>query len=101
MPDRMPWLADLLPERARRDLFEPSWHDLQFEQFTACRRSRPRLALAELLLFLQCLFVHYTSAAPPSPPKERLSMLVYLIRHALRLLVRPEEGGVGEGGRVW
>src|ERR1700738_4648865 len=97
----MPWL----PRRARVDLFEPAYRDLRVAHLMAHDRARPgagRVALGVwhaalvFLLFLDCWRVLLGDsfagrpgrASSNSRPQEPLTMCLYLIRHALRLLVR-------------
>ena len=69
-------LGSLLPGRIRRDLFEPSVHDLEGERLRD-GRARPRFGL--VLLFLDCWRM---------APAEVLSMFLTDLRHAFRLLYR-------------
>ncbi|HLK70006.1 MAG TPA: hypothetical protein VKU19_41540 [Bryobacteraceae bacterium] len=85
------WLASLLPEDARTDLFEPSYHDLRFAHVSAATGSL-WLATRVLVLFFECWLL-WGREIPvrrnqSAPPKERFAMFLYLVRHALRLLVR-------------
>ncbi|HEY2018872.1 MAG TPA: ADOP family duplicated permease, partial [Bryobacteraceae bacterium] len=98
MPDRewLEILGRLLPAWARRDLFEPSCQDLRIEQLARGKRCRPVFAAQAILLLLECWLIVVTEAfrvrahsyQPVAPPKERLAMFLYLVRHAFRLLVR-------------
>ncbi|HUQ81383.1 MAG TPA: ABC transporter permease [Gemmatimonadaceae bacterium] len=105
-------LGVLLPRRIATDAFEPAWEDLRVAYLHRRQRTRSSLGAAvvyagyvtlSLLLFLDC----WRLAIPgllrrPSPaerhrihpvlaePKqtERFQMILYLIRHAFRQLVR-------------
>jgi putative ABC transport system permease protein len=68
-------LSRLLPDHARRDMFEPALLDLYGE---AARTDRGT-GVATLGLFLECWRL---------APAEVLTMLMLDVRHALRLLVR-------------
>ncbi len=99
------WLSRLLPERGRRELFEPSYFDLRAEYLDAQRQGHS--AARDLwhgfricLLIAECWFVilpEIARAGAESPEdvpvrklplKERFVMFLYLVRHAFRLLVR-------------
>jgi len=100
MPDHrsLPWLARLLPTRAREEFFLPAWHDLRIERLT--NPARAGYAAGLLFLFLECwrLELAETLTSPrrraesetalPSPPKDLVSMFLHDIRHALRLFAR-------------
>jgi predicted permease len=105
-------LAALVPGRVATDAFEPAWEDLRFAYLTRRMRAGSptgRVALGVLYVALALLLVldcwrlaalnlvrrRDRRAASPSDtnltePKqtERLAMLLYLVRHAFRQLVR-------------
>jgi hypothetical protein len=80
-----------LTEEARREWFEPACEDLRHERLA---RGKPLDSLGYRirvwLLAMECRRLHALQHTPPdgAPPKERLSMLIYYLRHAFRLLVR-------------
>ena len=94
----------LLPRRVHRDLFEPAFNDLRLDHIerAASRGVTGRLmlgagcALRVLILFLDCwrLAPRYLIDRPavrestPKPPGEHLSMLLFNLRHAVRMLRR-------------
>ena len=103
------WLAQLLPARTAADVFEPAWEDLRIAYLTRRERADSSLARAALrvaytllavLLLLDCWRLAIASGfqrrdrrdALPTliEPKqtERFAMVVYLVRHAFRQLVR-------------
>jgi putative ABC transport system permease protein len=106
-------LAALLPRRVVTDAFEPAWEDLRIGYLIRRQRSESTLGRGVLflgyvvlavVLFLDCWRLAIVGLAsrrdrevprhPPHPiitePKqtERLSMFLYLVRHAFRQLVR-------------
>ena len=104
-------LASLLPDRITSDAFEPAWEDVRIAYLTRRQRSTSSLGRATLyagysflavILFLDCwrLAIADVFRSPPverrhvhpiiAEPKqtERLHMVLYLIRHAFRQLVR-------------
>jgi putative ABC transport system permease protein len=88
-------LGRLLPTRTRRDLFEPALLDLRIANL---RRggARGTAPIRTLGLFFECwrlqlselLRSRHSSSPIPAPRKERLSMFLYHLRHAFRLLWR-------------
>jgi putative ABC transport system permease protein len=103
------WLAQLLPARTAADVFEPAWEDLRIAYLTrrpladsSLERAALRVGytLLAVLLLLDCWRLAIASGfqrrdrrdALPMliEPKqtERFAMLVYLVRHAFRQLVR-------------
>jgi predicted permease len=105
-------LTRLLPRRIATDAFEPAWEDLRLGYLTNRQQATSSFGAAALRvvfalfvagLFLDCwrlaiasLLRRDQTREPRSPrstivepkPTERLSMVLYLIRHALRQLVR-------------
>ena len=105
-------LSAMLPKRVVADAFEPAWEDLRIAYLVRRQRMTSPLGRAALrvgysslvlLLFLDCWRLAVVSwirrerstPARPAPsaitePKqtERLHMVLYLIRHAFRQLVR-------------
>jgi len=104
-------LAALLPRRITADAFEPAWEDLRIAYLTRRQRIRSTLGRAALLvaygclavlLFLDCWRLAILDSTPSqtatstrrplaiTEPKqtERFHMVLYLIRHAFRQLVR-------------
>ena len=103
--------ASLLPGRIASDAFEPAWEDVRIAYLTRRQRSASPLGRATLfarysflavILFLDCWRLALVGVFRPPPverrhvhpiiaePKqtERLHMVLYLIRHAFRQLVR-------------
>jgi putative ABC transport system permease protein len=105
-------LAALLPARITADAFEPAWEDLRLVYLTRRRRAesslgrgmlRAAFAGLAIVLFLDCWRLALGGAFRRRPPAaasstdpiltepkqtERLSMFLYLVRHAFRQLVR-------------
>ncbi|MDQ6829760.1 MAG: ABC transporter permease [Gemmatimonadota bacterium] len=87
----------LLPRRAAEELFEPAWHDLQIVRLEE-RTGRGRYALLLLEIFLDCWRLvlcdpsHYFAATTPAMPEpsspERVHMILYHLRHAMRRLIK-------------
>ena len=108
MPSRwIDWLGRLLPEGARRDLFEPALADLRYERARSRGRAISRWSrlwlrawfdASVLWLLVECARLHLTDrlsrhfTAPrglTAPPrKEWLTMFAFDLRHALRLFQR-------------
>ena len=103
--------ASLLPDRIASDAFEPAWEDLRIAYLIRRQRAETSLGRAPLyaayvflavVVFLDCwrLALAAVFRSPPAErrhadpilaePKqtERLHMVLYLIRHAFRQLVR-------------
>src|SRR5215204_1929055 len=102
--------ASLLPRRITSDAFEPAWEDVRIAYLTRRQRAQSSLGRATLyagylflavVVFLDCWrlalagvfrssaeqrHVHPIIAEPKQT--ERLHMVLYLIRHAFRQLVR-------------
>ncbi len=100
-------LGRLLPEAARRDLFEPALNDLEYERASrhtraaspaAQARLRTWFASRVLWLLVDCLRLAATdglvaavtrrSASPSPPRKEWHAMVLRDLRHALRIFGR-------------
>jgi putative ABC transport system permease protein len=94
-------LARCLPRALRDDLFEPAVRDLEMQQLVgrgpeAMRPTRGSFRLRVLWLFFDCWRLAPGDALERRRVAERhrmvregyLSMLVYHVRHAIRLLVR-------------
>lgn len=105
MPDTpLPRLAALLPESIRRDLFAPALADLDYARLAApphphragrtLARTVYRLRVAGLVV--ECLRVAAGEAVRrrlagdpgPQPTKERTAMVLFDLRHALRVFHR-------------
>lgn len=99
-------LGRLLPPSVRRDVYEPSIHDARIDHLarlhaatTPARRvrARVRFAAAVAAILLECLRFapagawaarRHRADVEPQPSTELTPMLVYLARHAFRLLAR-------------
>ena len=80
------FLSRRLPDRIRREWFDPSVHDLHAD--AASRRVRlPRLRV--LAIYFECLrLLAVERARQPRVPKERLAMFLTDLRQAFRLFRR-------------
>jgi len=100
-------LQRLLPQTTGRELFEPAWRDLRIVHLRRRARGRTRFArvgldwwhaVLVLALFADCWRLTLTDTdrlhhkpKPTTnrrPRRERLSMLLYNLRHAFRRLLR-------------
>jgi predicted permease len=105
MLDRLGRVAALLlPRRVYRDLFQPGFADLRLDHLerAASRGAGGRLTLGAacairlLVLYLDCwrlaprdlLDRPVGRETTPQPPREPLSMLLFNLRHAIRMLRR-------------